>query len=32
MSVKNCPFILYEDEFSLFEILLLYLNCVEEKK
>ena len=25
--VKNCPFFLYEVEF-----LLLYLNCVEEKK
>ena len=30
--VKNCPFFLCEVEFLLFEFLLLYLNCVEEKK
>ena len=30
--VKNCPFFLYEVELLLFEFLLLYLNCVEEKK
>ena len=30
--VKNCQFFLYEVEFLLFEFLLLYLNCVEEKK
>ena len=30
--VKNCPFFLCEVEVLLFEFLLLYLNCVEEKK
>ena len=30
--VKNCQFFLCKDKFLLFEILLLYLNCVEEKK
>ena len=30
--VKNCPLFLSEVEFLLFEILLFYLNCVEEKK